>query len=715
MSNEPAQIDAVLKLMAVPDPKFAGIYVLGCFGKYKTLYSQQVRALNLIYCLHKSGKLQAGMKIAIVGGGAAGLTAAVAASRLGVVVTLLEKHHEPMGLQLKSHLRYLHPHIYDWPRMEFPNSNRAELRILDWQAGLASEVATRIGDKWVEEVRKHPDLLQPEWNAKNVAISLPPPGGQFTVSWNVSQKGDDSDEFDLVILSVGFGVEEPESVGHFRYWDDDPLDRIDDKKKSCLVLGCGDGALTDLMRLCIRNFRHEDIVKLIVNDPTAELIGRDLLQAEEDHLRTPVRTPDARRRIDRIYKSQHATELCRKIRDSNLLRQDTEVFLSARSIYHVYSSGSSILNRFIVRLLNRMDAWKWRPGPVNSVPNSTKAQHAVKFGDDLTETQFDIVVSRFGPKPALEGSFPAIWAACAPLRADWDGLPQHLDPTRRRMDWGTVFDETARAVSAEEAAPPRPTDWCKLVVFDLDGTLLRGPDYMWSWKGVWKFLNFDDHIRKGMMSQYLAGKKEFDDYKDWCFKVVAKFREKHLKRGDFGEITKDLTPVLGLREVLDALRARGIRLAIVSGGIDIFIDEVLGDYKNDFDLIHINRFTFDSEGFLESVVPTEFDFLGKLTAVKLLCEQWGFSTDAVAFVGDGFNDESVINQVGMTIGFCPQSMVMRINTDFAIDTPDLRLILPHILGESSRADSPPLPPESETPAAAASAEPAAEANDTIRL
>ena len=70
-------ISAILDLMEVPSR--SGVYVLGCFGRYITLYSQQVRALNLAYALNRRGKLKIGTRVCVVGAGIAGLTFAVGA------------------------------------------------------------------------------------------------------------------------------------------------------------------------------------------------------------------------------------------------------------------------------------------------------------------------------------------------------------------------------------------------------------------------------------------------------------------------------------------------------------------------------------------------------------------------------------------------------------------------------------------------------------
>lgn len=55
-----------------PEP----IYVLGSFERRVTLYAQQVRALNLAFVLFDTGRLTPGATVAVIGGGASGLTAA---------------------------------------------------------------------------------------------------------------------------------------------------------------------------------------------------------------------------------------------------------------------------------------------------------------------------------------------------------------------------------------------------------------------------------------------------------------------------------------------------------------------------------------------------------------------------------------------------------------------------------------------------------------
>src|SRR5690349_6957441 len=82
-----------LRLTGVPN--HPGIYVLGCYARYVTVYAQQVRALNLIDCLAKSGVVSARSCIAVIGGGIGGLTTAAAALVRGVgSVTLFAREND---------------------------------------------------------------------------------------------------------------------------------------------------------------------------------------------------------------------------------------------------------------------------------------------------------------------------------------------------------------------------------------------------------------------------------------------------------------------------------------------------------------------------------------------------------------------------------------------------------------------------------------------
>lgn len=658
----------VLELMVIPNTR--GIYVLGCFGRYVTVYSQQVRALNLVWALNKTGALASNTRIAVIGGGAGGLTLAVAAARLGATVTLLEKLHAPMGLQRGSKKRFVHPHIYDWPAMEM-DTDYAQLPVLDWAADYAGAVADQVEAEWKREVYRYRERIFPHWEVRDVSIVQPSAGDLTTITWNEPGKGPRVDDFNIIVLAVGFG-REPDWSGSHRYWEDDRLDQMDEKRKTCLVSGYGDGGLTDLMRLSIKEFRHDRIVRMFANNAKSVEIGDELIRQEEEF-----RNHQDIHKLSDYYQKlsvPHVKHVLKKLR-----RTDTDVYLTGHSLWDVYGPRGSILNRFIVSQLAQVGAWNWLQGPITMPIKTSGNKFTVRFEKKGTRNyRYDVLVVRHGPKPALEEDFPSIWEACRELSTQWHNMPQHLDPTRKRLPWGDDFD-VSEAIAVESTSPSKGQ--YRLVAFDLDGTLLQGPGYIWSWKLVWHFLKYDDSVRAKLMAEYLNVHKHKRRgwYKQWCDEAAKKFRKAKLRRSDFAEITKNLTPVDGLYEVIRTLKHKGMKLAIISGGIDVFLEEKIPDFNQFFDYVFINKFRFDKNGFFSGVDATRYDFEGKYTAVEEMCMREGYDIQQTVFVGDGFNDEFVIGRVGKTIGFNASGVLMAQNANVTIQDKDLRSILPHII------------------------------------
>lgn len=144
------EINQILEASRVPNTK---VFFLGCFEKRLTVLSQQRRAINLVDAILESGLIRRpNGRVAIVGAGASGLTAA-AAFLVGAPdlkeVALFEKSDKLLHLQQGSD-RYLHPHLYDWPAVGSLDFD-ARLPILNWAAGTAGEVASQILTQFEDE------------------------------------------------------------------------------------------------------------------------------------------------------------------------------------------------------------------------------------------------------------------------------------------------------------------------------------------------------------------------------------------------------------------------------------------------------------------------------------------------------------------------------------------------------------------------------------
>ena len=94
---------------AVPGQK--SVFFLGVLEHRVTLLSQQIRALNLVDALLEQKLIRSTGSVAIVGGGAAGLTAAAAFAAAAPnlkKIDVYERKDDVLHLQKLSE-RYLHP------------------------------------------------------------------------------------------------------------------------------------------------------------------------------------------------------------------------------------------------------------------------------------------------------------------------------------------------------------------------------------------------------------------------------------------------------------------------------------------------------------------------------------------------------------------------------------------------------------------------------
>lgn len=328
------------------------VYLLGSFEKGLTIYSQQVRALNLAWALIEGAPNKLG-RVAVVGGGFAGLTAAAGLLKKGVRhVTLFERHAVLCPLQQGSDARWVHPRIYEWPN-EGSNLPTAALPLLNWNAGRASDVVVEVLKEW-DSIRKSVRLGQQVdvyLNVRHLRVS-----SKMEIEW-VGQKLDQQAEptksgskerFDSIVLAIGFGLEVEAS---FPYWRNETLGQplLVPGKRTYLVSGHGDGALVDLFRLRILRFRQDRIlVELFFEN--RELVNRlrKLKTELDDGSLKPKSLYDRFETIAR-EKSSGFDQLLLALRSR--LRADTEAVLQlnkTESFRKVFASKASFQNRVLL-------------------------------------------------------------------------------------------------------------------------------------------------------------------------------------------------------------------------------------------------------------------------------------------------------------------------------------------------------------------------------
>jgi NAD(P)-binding Rossmann-like domain len=343
------------------------VYVLGTFETGLTIYNQQVRALNLAWSMVEAAPRSKLRRVAVVGGGFAGLTFAAALLHKGVEhVSLFEKRAALCPLQQGSDTRWVHPRIYDWPD-EGSSLPTAALPLLNWNAGRASDVAVQVLQRWDSLVRS----VQPPSNGKGenssrIDVYLNVRHLRLDDKLQIEWVGDKSEidsapiasgdkkKFESVILAVGFGTERKSP---FSYWRNETFGQpeLDLGKRMYLVSGQGDGALIDLFRIRISRFRQDRILVDLFTDNTKLVDTLRKLKQMLDSGR--IRSETLYDKFQQIAadKASGFDSLLDALR--RRLRGDTGAILRTSrrvdSFKRVFSTPSSFQNRFLLFALYR--------------------------------------------------------------------------------------------------------------------------------------------------------------------------------------------------------------------------------------------------------------------------------------------------------------------------------------------------------------------------
>ncbi|MDQ0420292.1 hypothetical protein J2045_001311 [Peteryoungia aggregata LMG 23059] len=431
-----------------------GVYVLGSFDTRITFYSQQVRALELAHALFYEHRLPANARVAVIGGGAAGLTlAAGLAMQGGVIVHLFEKAQHLLPLQGDSQRRRLDPHIYDWPNPD-ADHERAELPLLDWRSGSAIDVRRAVLREFSEVQMATEDRLLVR--TRHAITAITPQAGRFIVSFEREADGGAretaSQEFDIVVLAIGFGLENPFALPGTEtpsYWRDAGVPGAEiagNARPTFLVSGNGDGGLIDLIAAASSTFRHDDIVRGIAQRQGVQALRGPLLAIDTQAL--------AAESMGQGFDFIAAYENAIGVEVENLglvdqmreqMRVGVQLFFQTRE-NELLSIRTARLNRLAVFLLKKACE---RPGPESftHVTCSDVQQLTSQPGDRIGSRRFicgtttvvaDWVIARRGPgRDAIRQPFENLLAGYEAEHAQWvtafpvDSIAPKLNPATR--------------------------------------------------------------------------------------------------------------------------------------------------------------------------------------------------------------------------------------------------------------------------------------------
>lgn len=257
------------------------VLVLGCFEQRVTVYSQQVRAINLVDAILSEGLVrQDGGKVAIVGGGVAGMTAAVAFAKAApnlAKLDLFERRPSTLDFQRNSR-RFLHPHFYDWPSPGSDQSD-ADLPVMNWKAGPAGDVAKTLAAEFERAIGTSKLAVFCEQEVTELKSTDLGPVRVVTNGGTAANR-----IYDVVVLAIGFGIERFLGPETSSYWTPTELTapilaNVDNPL--IFISGNGDGGLVDFLIAAFDSHEHIDICKLLVDQDLGPALT-ELLAIEKE-------------------------------------------------------------------------------------------------------------------------------------------------------------------------------------------------------------------------------------------------------------------------------------------------------------------------------------------------------------------------------------------------------------------------------------------------
>ena len=214
----------------------------------------------------------------------------------------------------------------------------------------------------------------------------------------------------------------------------------------------------------------------------------------------------------------------------------------------------------------------------------------------------------------------------------------------------------------------------KLVCFDVDGTLVDNVIY--SWELFHNYFEVDMKKREEMKKKYYNGEI---NYLQWATHDINMWIKKGATKEDFFKAMKNLTLMKGAMETIKELKKHNIKLAIISGSLDIVLEKVLPNYKELFDDVFLSHLIFDKEGKLIDAKVTQYDMLEKAEALKLIAKRENIDLKHTVHIGDHNNDVGIAKIAGLSIAFDCKDDELRKTADVVIENKDISEVLKHII------------------------------------
>jgi phosphoserine phosphatase len=153
-----------------------------------------------------------------------------------------------------------------------------------------------------------------------------------------------------------------------------------------------------------------------------------------------------------------------------------------------------------------------------------------------------------------------------------------------------------------------------------------------------------------------------------------------LKLSDLDEVYKRVRVTPGAKELIQALKKLGYKVALISGGFTLIARRLQQELGIDY--AHANELEIVDGKLTGRVNPPIIDAQRKADLLEVIAQQEQLSLDQVIAVGDGANDLLMLERAGLGIAFNAKPVVSE-RADTALHKKKLSEIL-YLLGFSGR-------------------------------
>ncbi|MCL6560195.1 MAG: HAD family phosphatase [Firmicutes bacterium] len=205
------------------------------------------------------------------------------------------------------------------------------------------------------------------------------------------------------------------------------------------------------------------------------------------------------------------------------------------------------------------------------------------------------------------------------------------------------------------------------VIFDLDGTLTPV-------RSVWQHIHeaLGTWVTHGSVSleAFLAGKISYQEFARRDVTAWSGVPKERIEK-----IVAEIPYRSGVRETVAALKQKGVKLALLSSGLDILATRVAEELG--FNLCIANGLGFTDER-INGQVQIQVPWDGKPMYLSTICGLFGTTPAETAAIGDSHGDVPLFERVGLGIAVNAEPEVSAF-AHVSLQCEDLRALLPVLL------------------------------------